>query len=104
MFGFELKQDTDLGGGKRWVVVSPGTGGADLLLAKAADENQRAAIGNQTGGRVSLFFHTEDFAETYTRLENAGVEFMEEPRHEVYGSVVVMRDKYGNCWDLIEPK
>jgi catechol 2,3-dioxygenase-like lactoylglutathione lyase family enzyme len=105
--GFDLVEDTDLGGDgngcKRWVVVSPGDG-ARLLLAKAADEAQRAAIGNQAGGRVAFFLNTSHFAETHARFVNAGVDFLEAPRHEPYGTVAVFSDPFGNRWDLIEPK
>lgn len=100
--GFELIEDTDLGQGKRWVVVRPGTGGADLLLARAADDVQATAIGNQAGGRVFLFLDSDDFNADFTRLKNAGVEFLEDPRRETYGSVAVFCDPFGNKWDLIE--
>jgi uncharacterized glyoxalase superfamily protein PhnB len=82
--------------------VSPGAGGADLLLARAANDAQLAAVGNQTGGRVFLFLHTDDFDGDYRRFKAAGVEFLEQPRDEPYGRVVVFRDLYGNKWDLIE--
>ena len=101
--GFELVEDSDLGGGKRWVVVSP-AGGARLLLAKAANDAQRAAIGNQTGGRVSFFLHTCNFTDTHARFVAAGVDFLEAPRQEPYGTVAVFSDPFGNRWDLIEPK
>ncbi len=101
--GFELVEDTDLGGGKRWVVVAPHKGAA-LLLAKAADEAQTAAVGNQTGGRVSFFLHTDNFADTHARFVEAGVSFLEQPRSEAYGTVAVFSDPFGNRWDLIEPK
>jgi catechol 2,3-dioxygenase-like lactoylglutathione lyase family enzyme len=101
--GFDLIEDSDMGGGKRWVVVG-GNGGGRLLLAKAANETQAAAIGKQAGGRVGFFAHTDDFAGTHARLVAAGVNFHEEPRHEVYGTVAVFSDPFGNRWDLIEPK
>ncbi|MEM6908576.1 MAG: VOC family protein [Pseudomonadota bacterium] len=101
--GFDLIEDTDLGEGKRWVIVSP-TGGARLLLAQAADDQQRAAIGNQTGGRVAFFLETDNFAETHARFTQANIEFVEAPRHEPYGTVAVFSDPFGNRWDLIEYK
>ena len=101
--GFALIEDTDLGSGKRWVVVGP-ENGARLLLAKASGDVQRAAIGNQTGGRVSFFLETDNFADTHARFTAAGVTFHEEPRHEPYGTVAVFSDPFGNRWDLIEPK
>lgn len=101
--GFELIEDSDMGGGKRWVVVG-GKDGGRLLLARAADDAQTAAIGNQTGGRVGFFAHTDDFTSTQARLVDAGVTFHEEPRHESYGTVAVFSDPFGNRWDLIEPK
>ncbi|GJL91902.1 VOC family protein [Hyphococcus sp.] len=104
VIGFNLIEDTQQSAEKRWVVVSPGEGGAKLLLAKAADDAQRAAIGNQTGGRVALFLHTNNFDADYARLNLAGVEFLETPRSEPYGKVVVFRDLYGNKWDLIEAR
>lgn len=101
--GFDLIEDTGMGGGKRWVVVG-GKDGGRLLLAKAANEAQTAAIGNQTGGRVGFFAHTDDFTGTHARLVDAGVTFHEQPRHETYGTVAVFSDPFGNRWDLIEPK
>ncbi|WP_425409947.1 VOC family protein [Hyphococcus sp.] len=103
VLGFTLKDNSTVTPEKRWVVVSPGEDGADLLLAKAASNEQRAAIGNQTGGRVAMFLNTANFDETYQRLKQAGVEFIEAPRDEPYGRVVVFRDLYGNKWDLIQP-
>ena len=104
--GFELIEDTQLSADKRWVVVTPGEGntGCRLLLAKAANEAQRQAIGNQAGGRVFLFLNTDDFKRDYDRMQKLGVKFVEAPRHEPYGSVVVFEDPFGNRWDLIEPK
>lgn len=103
--GFALVEDTDLGDGKRWVVVAPpGARGARLLLARAEGIEQRAAIGRQAGGRVMLFLETEDFAADHLRMVAAGVTFLQAPRHEPYGSVAVFVDLYGNKWDLIEPR
>ncbi len=105
--GFDLVEDTDRGDGSRWVVVRPRGGEADgtgLLLARAKDEAQGAAVGAQTGGRVGFFLHTEDFAADHERMRAAGVRFLEEPRHEAYGSVAVFEDLYGNRWDLLQPK
>ncbi|WP_457514684.1 VOC family protein [Streptomyces sp. TE33382] len=103
--GFELAEDTDRGDGSRWVVVRPrGTApGTGLLLARAADEAQATSVGAQTSGRVGFFLHTEDFAGDHERMRAAGVRFLEEPRHEVYGSVAVFEDLYGNRWDLLQP-
>ena len=100
--GFELVEDTDLGDGKRWVVVGPGGGGANLLLARAATPEQESCIGNQTGGRVFMFLHTDDFQRDYDAMRACGVRFTEEPRREPWGRVVVFLDLYGNKWDLIE--
>jgi catechol 2,3-dioxygenase-like lactoylglutathione lyase family enzyme len=102
--GFELVEDSELGAGKRWVVVSPGPGGSRFLLAKASDAQQAALIGGQGGGRVWLFLHTDDFEGDHARMTAAGVRFLEEPRHEAYGSVAVFEDLYGNRWDLLQPK
>ncbi|GAA2988163.1 MULTISPECIES: VOC family protein [Streptomyces] len=102
--GFELVEDTDRGDGSRWVVVRPrGTDGTGLLLARAEHEAQRAAVGAQTGGRVGFFLHTEDFAGDLERMRAARVRFLEEPRHEAYGTVAVFEDLYGNRWDLLQP-
>ena len=103
VLGLTLVADTPLGGGKRWVVVA-GAGGAQLLLAEASDAAQLGAIGNQTGGRVGFFMHTDDFAADHARLLSAGVNFREAPRHEAYGTVAVFEDIYGNGWDLIQPR
>lgn len=101
--GFTLIEDTDQGGGKRWVVVRPSGGGGGLLLAKAASDVQAARIGDQTGGRVFLFLQTDDFAADHARMSAAGVRFLEAPRREPYGTVAVFEDLHGNRWDLIEP-
>ena len=102
--GFALTDDIDLGGGKRWVTVTPpGGNGARLLLAEASDEAQASRIGNQTGGRVFLFLETDDFARDHQAMLAKGVAFREAPRHEAYGTVAVFADLHGNLWDLIEP-
>ena len=103
VLGLKLLGDTPLGGGKRWVLLE-GNGGARLLIAEASDAEQRAAIGRQAGGRVGFFLETDDFAADHMRLSAAGVRFLEAPRHELYGSVAVFEDPFGNKWDLIEPK
>jgi catechol 2,3-dioxygenase-like lactoylglutathione lyase family enzyme len=101
---FELIEDSPQEN-KRWVVVRPkGGSGASLLLAKASTPEQEIAIGNQTGGRVFLFLHTDDFQRDYKHMWAHGVQFMEEPRHETYGTVAVFVDLYGNKWDLVQPK
>ena len=100
--GFELREDADQGGGKRWVVVTPKGGDTGLLLAKASGEAQAARVGDQTGGRVGLFLETDDFARDHAAMSAAGVRFLEGPRHEAYGSVAVFEDLYGNRWDLIQ--
>lgn len=102
---FTLAEDTDLGGGKRWVQVSPpNSNGTNLLLAKASTDEQRQVIGNQTGGRVFLFLQTNDFWRDYEVMKSNGVVFHEEPRVEEYGTVVVFHDLYGNKWDLLQLK
>lgn len=102
---FDILEDTPLGDGKRWVLVRPRGGiGASLLLAKAATPEQEAFIGKQGGGRVFLFMHTDNFWLEYNDLRSRGVEFLEEPRTETYGTVVVFKDLYGNKWDLLQPK
>ncbi|PJJ47867.1 VOC family protein [Hymenobacter chitinivorans] len=102
VLGFTLLEDTDLGQGKRWVRIAPPGAETGLLLAQAQGEAQTGAIGNQSGGRVFLFLHTTDFWADYHRLQARGVQFLEEPRPETYGHVVVFRDVYGNKWDLLE--
>ncbi|AXJ01890.1 Catechol 2,3-dioxygenase [Cyclonatronum proteinivorum] len=100
---FTLIEDTDLGGGKRWVQVAPPhSTGTKLLLAQASTGEQKKAIGNQSGGRVFLFLETNDFWRDYTCMKSKGVVFLEEPRREAYGTVVVFRDLYGNKWDLLQ--
>jgi catechol 2,3-dioxygenase-like lactoylglutathione lyase family enzyme len=102
--GLSLVDDTALSASKRWVVVAPpGSSETGLLLAQADSQAQREAIGNQTGGRVFLILKTADFDRDYARFKQAGIEFLEEPRLEPYGKVVVFRDAFGNKWDLIEP-
>ena len=101
---FTLIEDKVMSPEKRWVVVAPSKEGARILLAKAANDQQRAAIGNSTGGRVGFFMYTTSFTETYEKYSSRGIEFIESPRLEEYGQVVVFKDKYGNKWDLIEQK
>ena len=101
--GFSLVEDEPRENGKRWVVVAPSRDrGAMLLLARAASSEQLSRVGNQTGGRVFLFLHTDDFDGDYQRYRSAGVRFIESPRDESYGRVVVFEDRYGNKWDLVE--
>ena len=102
--GFILVEDSELSPEKRWVAVAPSLQGAKILLAKAATDQQRAAIGNSTGGRVGFFLYTTNFSETYEAYKTRGIEFIEQPRQEAYGQVVVFKDKYGNKWDLIEQR
>ena len=102
--GFELVEDTDRGDGTRWVVVRPaGSDGTQVLLARASTPEQEARVGDPGGGRVMHFLATDDFAADHARMLAAGVHFREEPRHEVYGSVAVFEDLYGNRWDLLQP-
>ncbi len=103
--GFELLEDTDHGNGKRWVrIAPPGSSETGLLLARASDDAQRARIGDQTGGRVGFFLQTDDFWRDYRAMSTKGVEFLETPREEDYATVVVFRDRYGNRWDLLQPR
>jgi catechol 2,3-dioxygenase-like lactoylglutathione lyase family enzyme len=104
VLGFVLAEDTDQGNGKRWVRVNPpGSRETSLLLARAVTDAQRAAIGRHAGGRVGFFLHTDDFQRDFAAMTARGVHFVEQPRHEVYGTVAVFEDLYGNRWDLIEP-
>jgi catechol 2,3-dioxygenase-like lactoylglutathione lyase family enzyme len=103
--GFSVVEDTPLGDGKRWLLVAPpGGSGPALLLARADGARQAARIGDQTGGRVFLFLHTDDFARDHAAFTARGVRFLEAPRHEPYGTVAVFEDLYGNRWDLLEPR
>ncbi len=107
--GFMLIEDspsTDRNGQeKRWVLVAPpGSRGTRLLLAKASTPEEISCIGNQTGGRVFLFLHTDDFSRDYHAMTERGVRFLEEPRNEAYGTVAVFEDLYGNKWDLLQLK
>jgi uncharacterized glyoxalase superfamily protein PhnB len=102
---FTLIEDTVLSETKRWVVVAPpNSTGCRLLLAKAATDEQRSSIGNQTGGRVFLFLHTDDIRRDYNEMKANGIEFVRELTDEPYGIVAVFKDLYGNLWDIIEPK
>jgi uncharacterized glyoxalase superfamily protein PhnB len=101
---FKLIEDTTLSETKRWVLVKPnGSGDCCLLLAKAANAQQKSMIGNQTGGRVFLFLHTDNFKRDYQNLLNNGIKIVREPVEEKYGTVAVFQDIYGNHWDLIQP-
>ncbi|WP_065817020.1 VOC family protein [Nitratireductor rhodophyticola] len=102
--GFHLLEDTVLSAEKRWVVMAPDAGAPGaLLLARASGNGQSASIGNQAGGRVFLFLHTDDFWRDYRAMRDAGVTFREAPREEAYGTVAVFSDLYGNLWDLLQP-
>ena len=101
---FDLIEDTQLSETKRWVLVKPrGKGECCLLLAKAANEEQQSRVGNQTGGRVFLFLHTDDFERDFQNLVNHQIEIIRQPATEEYGTVAVFKDLYGNLWDLIGP-
>lgn len=104
--GFELVEDTFVPEQqKRWVVVAPpGSTGAKLLIARASTAEQASRIGNQTGGRVFLFLHTDDFERDFDAYRAKGVVFVREPKDEPYGRVAVFRDPWGNLWDLIQPR
>jgi len=105
VLGFTLEEDSAMGNGKRWVVVAPrGARECRLILARAKNEAESAAVGNQAGGRVFLFLHTDNFEADYRRMLQNGVQFVEQPRKEEYGRVVVFADLYGNRWDMVEPK
>lgn len=100
---FELLEDTRLSESKRWVLVAPkGSNGCALLLAKAKNEEEKSRIGNQTGGRVFLFLHTDDFWGYYQHLTEQGIKFIRQPSEEEYGTVAVFEDLYGNLWDLVQ--
>jgi catechol 2,3-dioxygenase-like lactoylglutathione lyase family enzyme len=101
---FQLIEDTILSPTKRWVVVSPpGSSGTKLLLAKAANEEQLSRAGNQTGGRVFLFLHTDDFERDFQNLLDKEVKIVREPSVEPFGKVAVFADLYGNLWDMVGP-
>jgi catechol 2,3-dioxygenase-like lactoylglutathione lyase family enzyme len=101
---FDLLEDTQLSETKRWVLVKPkGTDSCCLLLAKAANEEQQSRVGNQTGGRVFLFLHTDDFERDFQNLLDNQIEIVRQPSKEEYGMVTVFKDLYGNLWDMIGP-
>ncbi len=103
VLGFDLIEDTDLGAGKRWVLIAPPRARETrLLLAKAATPAQAARVGDQAGGRVFLFLQTDDFERDFAAMTARGVQFLEAPRRESYGTVAVFEDLYGNRWDLVE--
>ena len=104
MLGFRVVEDTRLDEGKRWVLVSPPGAEGALLLARARKDCELASVGCQAGGRVFLFLHTDNFWRDYAAMKVRGVTFLEEPRRESYGTVVVFADLYGNKWDLLEPR
>ncbi|MFB9312050.1 VOC family protein [Nocardioides plantarum] len=101
--GFDLVEDTDRGEGRRWVVVRPAGAETGLLLARAGDDEQAQVVGRQTGGRVGFFLEVDDFDAQWDRMTAAGVEFLEQPRYEAYGTVAVFVDVAGNRWDLLGP-
>jgi catechol 2,3-dioxygenase-like lactoylglutathione lyase family enzyme len=102
---FDLIEDTRLSDTKRWVLVAPkGSTECRILLAKAANEEQQSRVGNQTGGRVFLFLHTDDFWRDYRAMVANNIHFVRPPVEEAYGTVAVFADLYGNLWDLLEPK
>jgi catechol 2,3-dioxygenase-like lactoylglutathione lyase family enzyme len=101
--GFELAEDTPLGAGRRWVVVRPRGAPGGVLLAQGVGQRQTARIGDQTGGRVGFFLHTDDFERDYAAMTARGVRFVRPPKREPYGVVAVWKDLYGNLWDLLQP-
>lgn len=102
---FELIEDTQLSETKRWVIIAPpGSDGCRLLLAQASNNEQKSRVGNQTGGRVFLFLHTDDFDADHKNLIDNKIKIVREPVNEAWGKVLVFEDMYGNLWDLIEPK
>jgi catechol 2,3-dioxygenase-like lactoylglutathione lyase family enzyme len=102
---FKVIEDTRLSEDKRWVLIAPpGSKGTSLLLARAATPEQLTRIGNQTGGRVFLFLHTDDFWRDYREMTSRKVKFTRPPSEETYGTVAVFEDLYGNQWDLLELK
>jgi catechol 2,3-dioxygenase-like lactoylglutathione lyase family enzyme len=103
--GFRILEDTPLSDSKRWLLVAPpNSSGSALLLAQAATAEQAQRIGNQAGGRVFLFLHTDDFYRDYRGMQSHNIQFLESPRHEPYGIVAVFEDLYGNKWDLLQPR
>ena len=103
--GFILLEDTDMGGGKRWVRISPDpTAETAILLAKAKNDRETQSIGNQTGGRVGFFLHTKDLKKVYDHLITNGVKLVRPICHETFGIVAVFEDIYGNLWDIIQPE
>jgi catechol 2,3-dioxygenase-like lactoylglutathione lyase family enzyme len=102
--GFRVVEDTRLSPAKRWIVVAPpGSHGASLLLAQADTPEQLQCVGKQAGDRVFLFLHTDDFWRDYRLMQASNIKFLEQPRHESYGTVAVFEDLYGNKWDLLQP-
>jgi len=104
MLGFDLLEDTQISDSKRWVRVAPPGSPCSILLAKATTDEQLNCVGNQTGGRVFMFIHTNDLWGDFVELQSRGVNFIGEPRAESFGLAVVFTDLYGNKWDLIEPR
>jgi catechol 2,3-dioxygenase-like lactoylglutathione lyase family enzyme len=101
---FDLLEDTDMGDGKRWLLIAPkGSTGTAIVLAEAKTNKEKRIVGNQGAGRVWLFLHTDDFYRDYDKYRNGGVQFLEEPRTEPYGTVAVFIDTFGNKWDLLQP-
>ena len=101
---FDLLEDTDMGDGKRWLLIAPkGSTGTAIILAEAKTNKEKRIVGNQGAGRVWLFLHTDDFYRDYDNYRNGGVQFLEEPRTEPYGTVAVFIDTFGNKWDLLQP-
>ena len=100
--GFELREDSPRENGKRWVLVAPPGAQTSILLALAATDPQSRHVGDQIGGRVGFFLHTDDFERDYSLYHSRGVRFCEQPRHEQYGSVAVFDDLYGTRWDLLQ--
>ena len=105
VLGFDLIEDTAMPKGQRWVLVAPpGARETRILLAQAKGDAQTQRIGDQTGGRVFLFLHTDDFWRDYNAYLARGVQFLETPREESYATVVVFQDSFGNRWDLLQLK
>ena len=102
---FRLVEDVKMSESNRFVVVEPsGSTASQILLAQAVTEQEKLAVGNQAGGRVFLFLNTDDFYRDFNTMKEKGVTFLETPREEVYATVVVFQDMYGNKWDLLQRK
>lgn len=99
--GFEICMDNELVvPGLRWLTVSP-MGNPDLqfvlMLARTDEDTSRV------GNNLMTVLSTDDCYAEMTRLAAAGVEIVDPPAAVPWGVSGIIRDLYGNPYNLVGP-